>query len=456
MFTLDYIDLVRDPIHKYIEITQIEMEIINSNWFQRLRHIKQTPSVSYVYPGATHTRFEHSLGVMHVAGKWVEHLMRNAYIDGDPEMRKWIKKQVQKIRIAGMLHDIGTGPFSHSFEFYFLMELGRNDINHEKLGLKIIDEIFAPLLLSGKWDLEFDEDDIQDIKAMIEGNIIHPEHQFLYQIVANKRSIDVDKIDYLLRDAYYSGAVEYGGIDADRLLLNSEIGEQEQIVFSTRSYYTYQHFWLARAHMYRNLYLHRTSIAFDIFFGILLKAIEGKYGIINKIEADISYYRNLNDSTFIELYRNDETIGPIIDKLEKREIPKIVFEKELSVEYQFIAGQLRKNSAEILKELKNNLLAIGLSPEQTENVFFEVSDINLPTIIKNIWIDKEGNLLEDNPTSLLDVIKNLLVIFLRVYSLTDLSAFESGKLLTTIRVTLSSWMERNGLTKGDGIPPLNY
>lgn len=452
MFILKPVDIVRDPIHKYIEWTDIEEAIIDSPWLQRLRNIKQTPSVSFVYPGATHNRFEHSIGVMHLAGMWIEHLLKNKYINGEKKQRDLIKKQVQKVRIAGLLHDIGTSPFSHIFEYYFLFKLGQKRLNHENLGIKIIDEVYKPLLTTNnQWDeIRLDEKDIEDIKAMIKGDVQDTENLFLYQIVANKRSVDVDKIDWLLRDSHYSGAVEYGGIDAERLISNSEIGPGNEIVYHTRIYYAYQHFWLARIHMYRNLYHHRTSIAFNIFFGEFFKAVEENKKLINQIEESLSYYFNLTDSTFSEIYRNEDKIAPFIERLSKRDIPRMVYERERTAEFRIIARALDERKDEIESEMKKYLQREGFTSQIINGLHFEASYINLPKPPKNIWIGPEGKILEEEPYSFMDILAPLLVIFLRVYSWDDIEESEKQRLSGNIDNFLSSWMEKEGLTKEAG------
>src|SRR5712692_9930340 len=108
---------IRDPVHGYIFVTDLERELIDTAIFQRLHNIRQLAGAQLCYPGADHTRFGHSLGVMHLAGLLSERLVDQGYLDSDT---------VQEMRLAGLLHDIGHGPFSHIYEEISLKHLGKN------------------------------------------------------------------------------------------------------------------------------------------------------------------------------------------------------------------------------------------------------------------------------------------------------------------------------------------
>src|SRR5215211_5813396 len=131
---LEFTGEITDPIHKYIRITDIEKKLIDTEVFQRLRKIRQLAGAHLVYPSAQHTRFEHSLGVMHLAGLAAETLLDKGYIE--------CKEDVESLRIAALLHDIGHGPFSHLFEEVLLQNKPnkKKKISHEIIGKKIIKE----------------------------------------------------------------------------------------------------------------------------------------------------------------------------------------------------------------------------------------------------------------------------------------------------------------------------
>ena len=124
--------IIKDPLHGYIKVFPHERCIVDSPPFQRLRRLKQLPAAQYVYPGAVHTRFTHSLGVMHVAGLFAEHLYSKLGID-----RAELERLVAIARLLGLLHDIGHGPFSHTFEDHVLSKYGTN---HEIVGGRLVRE----------------------------------------------------------------------------------------------------------------------------------------------------------------------------------------------------------------------------------------------------------------------------------------------------------------------------
>ena len=126
---------IKDPIHGYIELNKPEIDIVDTPQFQRLRRIRQLSAAHLTYPGAEHTRFHHSLGVMHVAGEIAQRLVDVELID---------QEEYTKIRIAGLLHDIGHGPFSHLFEEV----LEKRDMNHEQMTTQIVKETGVGDILS--------------------------------------------------------------------------------------------------------------------------------------------------------------------------------------------------------------------------------------------------------------------------------------------------------------------
>ncbi len=143
---LEFTGEITDPIHKYIRITDLEKKLIDTEVFQRLRKIRQLAGAHLVYPSAQHTRFEHSLGAMHLAGLAAETLLDKGYIT--------YKEDVESLRIAALLHDIGHGPFSHLFE-EVLRENESNKLTHEIIGKKIIKESIIIDIL-GKYGYDTD------------------------------------------------------------------------------------------------------------------------------------------------------------------------------------------------------------------------------------------------------------------------------------------------------------
>lgn len=211
---------IRDPIYGDITLTKAERRVLDTQPVQRLRRIKQLGLSSLVYPGATHTRFEHSLGVMHIAGKLAEQLGLD-------------DTQVTEARMAGLLHDAGHGPYSHASE----VVTEQSHVPHEELSCEVVDE------LSGKIPA-----DAERVKDYIRGDAD-------VNIVAGV--VDADRIDYLRRDSDATG-LEYGTIDIETLIKFAGLVDGD-FVFNEKAVQTLEGFLTARFHMIRSVYYHHAS-----------------------------------------------------------------------------------------------------------------------------------------------------------------------------------------------------
>ncbi len=237
---------VRDPIHGFIQRGD-EKQIIDSRLFQRLRHIKQLAMANLVYPSALHTRFEHSIGTMHVAGRIAERV-------GLPP------DELRLIRRAALLHDVGHGPFSHVSEEVLKGVSGKKQI-HELITRDLIlncKDLNGPL--SG--------DDRRKIAGLIDGS---EGDSLLKNILSGP--LDVDKQDYLLRDSYFCG-VKYGVYDLDRLIGTLYIqpdGYDRQLGITSDGVYALEQFIIARYHMNTQVYRHRVRQITD---SMIVRAIE--------------------------------------------------------------------------------------------------------------------------------------------------------------------------------------
>lgn len=289
--------IIKDPIHGYIKAYKHEKCIIDSPAFQRLRRLKQLPASHFIYPSALHSRFAHSLGVMHVAGEFADHLYGSLVKDPDEKFR------IHAIaRLIGLLHDIGHGPFSHTFEDHILVKY---HTNHEILGSKIIKEDPD---LSSCFDVIEKELGVtaEDMGKMIEAP--SPEtwpltsqisdgvtERSLYYIIKGPYSADI--IDYLLRDSYFTGA-KYGiGLDWQRLAHNSKIID-DKIVLEYKAKDVLDHLLIARFFMFKTVYFHKTSRAFDKITGKLLEKADPVLNFKEVIE-DIEKYIQLDDESIL-------------------------------------------------------------------------------------------------------------------------------------------------------------
>lgn len=248
---------IRDPIHGYICLNQMEYDIINTLSFQRLRHIRQLGLTDLVYPGATHNRFSHSLGVMHLAERVLRQIFSKAENLNYSQNKK---EQIIKImRLAGLLHDLGHPPFSHALENYF-----ENNLTHEEMTKKIIEETEIGEIITQKGKME--EISLLDVLNLLT-SIPSKELSFLKALLSSE--LDIDKMDYLMRDSLYCG-VRYGIFDLERLLNtvtlipfedNSFLGIEESGLHALEA------FVLARYYMFSQVHFNPTSKALELHLG---------------------------------------------------------------------------------------------------------------------------------------------------------------------------------------------
>ena len=246
------IRVIRDPIHGNINIYESEEAILNTKEFQRLRYISQLSLCSFVYPGATHNRFAHSLGAMHLAGEYYKSICQNSGLEFEKEI-------FLALRLAAMVHDIGHGPFSHVFErsikFYFSkVKNDHKSFHHEDMSYKILKERLFDKIDSSVFDL---------VLKLISGKNLPSDKLFLSQIISSE--IDADRSDFLLRDAFYSG-VNYGQYEIKRLLETislSQVNSKTVLTFKFKGLMALESFIFARYNMYRGVYFHHTNLIGD-------------------------------------------------------------------------------------------------------------------------------------------------------------------------------------------------
>lgn len=259
---------IRDPIHGAISVSLHERRIIDAPEFQRLRFIKQLGFAEYAFPGATHTRYSHSLGAMFFATRIFDALN---FTMSDAEH----KRLRQALRLASMLHDIGHAPLSHTTEkimpdrsaLFSEVPPGSQAthedytealILHSSLG-HIIEEEFAPLGITSAMIAALLKKSVSDY--FVVDNIDYG--PLLSQIISSE--IDADRMDYLLRDSLFCG-VKYGGFDHDWVIGNLIIVRQEQSAFlgiKARAIFAFEDFLLSRYHMFVSVYLHHTPVIME-------------------------------------------------------------------------------------------------------------------------------------------------------------------------------------------------
>ena len=306
--------LIKDPVHGYIEVSEDELRVIDTYAVQRLRRITQLPFVYLVYPGARHSRFDHSLGCMHLAGEFAKSL------DLDEHRRKVVK-------LAGLLHDIGHAPYSHLFET-ILEEAGSS---HEAMTAKILrkdDELAEAVERCGV--------SVKEVLEVLEGKALES------TIISGP--VDADKLDFLLRDAYFTGA-PYGLIDVRRIILRSKlIGGR--LAVNINAVGAVEEMALARYQNFMNIYLHHTARAAQILFLSGARMIES---VKRLPERSVPEYLREDDYSVWCAMKKDERTRWIVERIERRKIPKVAFELRLSEEE--IPREVLKNPRAVTEKL---------------------------------------------------------------------------------------------------------
>lgn len=235
----------RDPIHGFIEVSGCALNIVNCPYFQRLRRIKQVAFTGYAYHGAEHSRFGHSLGTYHLAKQLSDRLLPDE------------KDVGEEFCLAALLHDVGHHPFSHAFESVLVsnQDSGNVDYKHENYTKAIIENTVV-----GEHIDNAGLDKINVIN-LIDGQYLEKaDLSYLNNLISSE--LDVDRLDYLPRDAFYCG-VPYGKLDLDRIILSLE-PENGEIIVGQKGIQSIEMYVLARFFMYTQVYLHHTTRAFDI------------------------------------------------------------------------------------------------------------------------------------------------------------------------------------------------
>lgn len=407
--------IIRDVIHGDIFIDEKYVAVIDTREFQRLRRIKQLSVANMVFPGAEHTRFAHCIGTFHVMRMIIEHF--------EPLFQKCgleiTEQEKDAALVAALLHDIGHGPYSHAFEGV-LQSLGHKDINHEQLGVMIIrsehTEIHEVLTR------EFGED-FPDAVA----NIILKKQE-VKQIPFNKSTkkldlqfvlssllssqLDADRMDYMLRDAWYTGA-KYGTIDLSRtinsmsLAINPE-NDQFCVCVEERYLVDIENCLLGRYQMHKEVYYHSIKCEMEEVIGRILRQVKKLYEekklknvdqlpeairmMFAEEEFDIMKYISLDDNIMYYLFENwmndeDPELKALCSTLINRnKYKKIVVKRETDID------NFKQEVTEILRKANPDATA--------ENEAFLLTVKDKLKMYKNM---KENILMQDRFGNLLDI-----------------------------------------------------
>ncbi len=391
---------IKDPVHGYVYITEKEKEIIDSYPVQRLRRLRQLAGAEYVYPGANHTRFEHSVGVMYLAGKVAE----------NPNISQLIsEEEAGMVRIAALLHDVGHGPFSHIFEHLLTKELNKT---HEDMTAWIIRNSELRDIIN---KLGYEAANIAELAV---GKLYKSGKAFLNQII--RSSIDVDKLDFVVRDTYHTGAA-YGFVDVFRLIHTFDILD-ENLASDMGALSTLESFIIARIESFKSIYFHRVGRAAQIMLATALEKANEELGLTSFKTPE--EYLAMDDYTVWTLLKNCKKSSPIIRNLERRRMLKCVYEqtfyvKDKTVSNIFSTEEFRSQIREkIAKNAKVDSEAVVIDVPTVPSVPYHHSMFMEPMEIPIFYKTREGGKelkRLSEISSIFEVLKGFINI-LRVYT----------------------------------------
>ncbi len=384
---------IRDPIHDSIHIFDEEIPVIQNPFFQRLRRISQLGFVENIFPGATHTRFIHSLGVMHIGSQIFEKLFFGSF------KNKKVKKMKMTFRMACLLHDIGHSPLSHATEIA-MPKLSKLNIpqqfiinkekkaTHEDYTIKIItDSSFSNSLTLLKEEYGVEKEKIAEL---IIGKTTDAKYftidsinyfPLLHQLISGE--IDCDRMDYLLRDSYFCG-VNYGRFSLNWIIDNINkciIDNKAFIAINERAVISFDDFLLGRYHMFIMVYFHYKSVCLE---KLLIKYINTS----NKeytIPSDIEQYVEHDDDYLMKFLKNSK--NNYAKDIVNNRIPDKIYEsfnsKQLKI-LENIEKYLEQEDIEFIRSSSKGRISKYKDKQDSKNILKVIRTVNNKTKITDI------------------------------------------------------------------------
>ncbi|MGH9952366.1 MAG: HD domain-containing protein, partial [Nitrososphaeraceae archaeon] len=394
---MKFIGEITDPVHRYISFSAVERDLIDTSVFQRLRRIRQLAGAHLVYPSAQHSRFEHSLGTMHIAGYAGESLLRKGFIDSEDNL--------QELRLAALLHDVGHGPFSHLFEE--VLE-SKCNMTHEDIGKKVILESEISDVLSGHGYTP------SDICSLSFGE---SRSGFLNEIIAGSLSADI--MDYLPRDSLFTGA-EYGKIDYHRLIASFEVVATGHLAINKSALYSFESMLISRYEMFKAVYFHKTVRSAEV---MLLHSLAQADNHLQITKISLDEFLSLTDEITLEQicsFDKNDNASKLARDYRDRRLLKCVYEKFLHKRDRLY----NKMSVKTLEELRLRICDVAGVNENTVFVDASIAPSMPLTPSKEeinsiILVDKEW--AYDTPISEIPVINSItgFLDMLRIYTTAD-------------------------------------
>ena len=301
-----------DPVHREYELGPEIVDIINTSEFQRLRRLRQLATAHWVWLGATHTRFEHSISVAYLAGRMASRLKKK-----QPELNI-TPRQILLVQLAGLLHDVGHGPFSHLFDDVFLQNTTSPMAHHEQRSVAIVDRLLK------KATFDYSPEEIAFVQSLIAP--AKGQEGFLYHIVANQiNHLDVDKLEYIKRDARACG-LSQGGFDTDTMrIINAARVIGGCICYHHKVYEDIYNLFQTRYRLHTTVYRHSAVVAIHYMVSDTLRfsglPIEES---ITDLDRFLQY-----DDTILDAIRRSKSEDmrksrEIIQRIDERQLYKVV------------------------------------------------------------------------------------------------------------------------------------
>ena len=320
-----YIDII-DPIHDFVQVYPSEQPLVDSRFFQRLRRIKQLSCAFLVYPTALHTRFEHSLGVMYIAGQAGQALNEKGEINSD---------EIPLLRLAGLLHDIGHGPFSHIFE-----EVNQaKSLSHEEFGRNLI--------------LQSDIGDYLDSQGFGKKHVTdiafnRSSSKYLNEIISG--ALSADMMDYLLRDSYFTGT-EHAKINYKRITHSLNV-YRNHLALDQSALYSFESMVYSRHQMFKAVYFHKTVRAAEVMMVEALRLSDDEFGFTT---SDPDEFLEMTDDQVLSMIMSSSSESSnllraknLVEDYKNRKLIKCVFEKLLTDQ---TTTYMHKNTNDIRGEI---------------------------------------------------------------------------------------------------------
>ncbi len=368
---------IRDPVHGSIAIHDAEIEILEHPFFQRLRNIKQLGFSEYVFPGATHTRYLHSIGVMHIATLVFNGLFKD-------QSSREVQRLRESLRLGCLLHDIGHAPLSHSTESVMPLVIAlrlppqfvdrERQATHEDYTIKsIVDSSFTSAFRGVTAEFGIDP---KAIAELVVGESSDPAYftvggvnyfPLLHQLVSSE--MDCDRMDYLLRDSYFCG-VSYGKFDLDWIIDNLKIcveGGEAFLGISERAISTFDDFLLSRFHMFMMVYFHYRAVCLE---QMLQRYFDGTGRNEYAIPADIEAYLEHDDAFLYRVLKKSK--DQWAQRIVMNNIPKKILETFGAVHLDQMAeleGYLKSENIDYIKCSSSGRLSKYYSANSPQNIY---------------------------------------------------------------------------------------